>query len=266
MQTSVKLPQWLDDLIFKECGAKYKRSNSTMVVIDWDKTNINNYLGTYFPRSYTESYCIFSEYFSKYKAEWINRDCITVFDFGCGTGGEIIGMLMAIKNQLPMTEVVKVDAFDGNFHALRLLERIAERTEQQISLKVDINPIPYKVEDFYDLSSMIETICKDRKYDIFMTFKAVCEFVTKERFEQSNAYTHIIQSFLPNVKSDGIMLLDDVTSYNDVSQEWLPKMMDEGIKASGRTITISNSGYNQVFKVSHSRFDNDVSKVAWRII
>ena len=51
MQTSVKLPQWLDDLIFEECGAKYRRSNSTMVVIDWDKANINNYLGTYFPRS-----------------------------------------------------------------------------------------------------------------------------------------------------------------------------------------------------------------------
>ena len=265
MQTSVKLPQWLDDLIFEECGAKYRRSNSTMVVIDWDKANINNYLGTYFPRSYTESYCIFSEYFSKYKEEWINRDCITMFDFGCGTGGEIIGMLMAIKNQLPMTETIKVDAFDGNFHALRLLERIAGRTEQQISLKVDINPIPYKVEDFYDLS-MIETICKDRQYDIFMTFKAVCEFVTKERFEQSNAYTHIIQSFLPNVKSNGIMLLDDVTSYNDVSQEWLPKMMDEGIEASGRTVIGSNSGYNQVFRVSHSRFNNDVSKVAWRII
>ncbi|MDY4933131.1 MAG: hypothetical protein SO118_04845 [Candidatus Onthomorpha sp.] len=164
-----------------------------------------------------------------------------------------------------MTETIKVDAFDGNFHALRLLERIAGRTEQQISLKVDINPIPYKVEDFYDLS-MIETICKDRQYDIFMTFKAVCEFVTKERFEQSNAYTHIIQSFLPNVKSNGIMLLDDVTSYNDVSQEWLPKMMDEGIEASGRTIISSNSGYNQVFRVSHSRFNNDVSKVAWRII
>ena len=46
----------------------------------------------------------------------------------------------------------------------------------------------------------------------------------------------------------------------------ITKMMDKGIEASGRTIISSNSGYNQVFRVSHSRFNNDVSKVAWRII
>lgn len=63
MQTSVNLPKWLDDLIFSKMGAKYCCSNADMTVIDWDKSDILNYLGTYFPRSFAEAYCIFTSYF-----------------------------------------------------------------------------------------------------------------------------------------------------------------------------------------------------------
>ncbi len=34
MKTSITLPQWLDDLLYKKLGAKYYRSNSDMTVID----------------------------------------------------------------------------------------------------------------------------------------------------------------------------------------------------------------------------------------
>ena len=63
MQNNVILPRWLDNLIFERLGAKYCRSNADMTVIDWDKNNVLNYLGTYFPRSYAEAYCIFSDFF-----------------------------------------------------------------------------------------------------------------------------------------------------------------------------------------------------------
>lgn len=63
MVTNVSLPQWLDKYIFSSLNAKYCRSNSDMSVIDWDKKDMLNYLGTYFPRSYTESYCIWSDWF-----------------------------------------------------------------------------------------------------------------------------------------------------------------------------------------------------------
>lgn len=35
---------------------------------------------------------------------------------------------------------------------------------------------------------------------------------------------------LPKLKVGGLMLLVDVTTYNCVSQEWLPQMLDKGIK------------------------------------
>ena len=59
----MKLPLWLDNLIFNELKAKYCPRNSDMTNIDDDKAKTLNYLGTYFPRSYAESYCIFCEYF-----------------------------------------------------------------------------------------------------------------------------------------------------------------------------------------------------------
>ena len=96
MKTNITLPQWLDALLFDELGAKYCPSNADMTVIDWDKHDVLNYLGTYFPRSYTESYCIFSQYLSSNPA-LCQQSTIRLFDFGCGTGGEIIGFLMTHK-------------------------------------------------------------------------------------------------------------------------------------------------------------------------
>ncbi len=97
MQNRVVLPKWLDDLIFEQLGAKYCRSNSDMTVIDWDKNDVLNYLGTYFPRSYAESYCIFCEFFNNFPNHFANKEEISIFDFGCGTGGEIIGFLTALS-------------------------------------------------------------------------------------------------------------------------------------------------------------------------
>ena len=97
MQDSVILPQWLDNLIFEQFGAKYCRSNADMTVIDWDKNDVLNYLGTYFPRSYAESYCIFTEFMTKWPNRFLKKKELSVFDFGCGTGGEIIGLLDAVR-------------------------------------------------------------------------------------------------------------------------------------------------------------------------
>jgi len=263
MQDNVILPQWLDNLIFDQLGAKYCRSNADMTVIDWDKNDILNYLGTYFPRSYAESYCIFSEFLTKWPNRFMNKTELSVFDFGCGTGGEIIGLVDALNN-LPKLKYIHIHALDGNYHALRLLEHIVNRYSDKTNYSIILDVIPLIIEDFYDfdvLSSVLE-----EKYDIFMSFKAICEFVSKERFEHQNAYTHIARKYHSRLNDDGIMVLADVTSYNDVSQEWLPRMMDLGLAQADCRIILKNDGYNQTFVVSHKKKQKDISKIAWRIV
>ena len=264
MNTNITLPYWLDSLIFEQLGAKYCRSNADMTVIDWDKNDVLNYLGTYFPRSYAESYCIFSELFKISPNQFANKEEISIFDFGCGTGGEIIGLLNAVSECLPQINTVYVVAMDGNHHSLRLFENVIAEYMTRTRLCLNYRITPLTIDDFYDLHVMNSILLGG--FDIFMSFKAICEFVTKDRFEQQNAYTHIANTFLSRINNDGIMVLADVSTYNNVSQEWLPRMMDEGITHSPCRVMLKNEGYNQTFTVTHQKRTNDISKIAWRII
>lgn len=265
MQSSVILPQWLDHLIFEVYGAKYCRSNSDMTVIDWDKNDVLNYLGTYFPRSYAESYCIFSHLFQIQPDLFSQKEDLSIFDFGCGTGGEIIGLLDAISNDIPTIKSVNVKAFDGNLHALRLYEKIFEEYKCHFNYEVKTQVVPLEIEDFYDLSVLLSVL--QGEFDLVITFKAICEFVTKDRFEKQNPYAHIVRNFIPKLKTEGLMVVDDVTTYNNVSQDWLPKIMDTGLATVPNCqVLMRNEGYNQTFTVHHSNRDADMSKVAWRII
>lgn len=264
MDTDVELPQWLDEYIFRNIGAKYCRKFTDMTVIDWDHNDILAYLGTYSPRSYAESYCIFKEFIKKHPHKWNDTEQLDTFDFGCGTGGEIIGMATAVNEFKPNVQTIRVKALDGNRYALHMLEKIAAECSSHYNLNLLVNVIPCKVDDFYDLSVLEKTL--DGKFDIFMSVKAICEFVTKDCFEKKNAYEHIVKFMLPKLKEDGIILLEDVTSYNDTSKEWLPKLMDKGLESLSRNILMRNEGFNQVFTISHSMQKRDTSKVAWRLI
>ena len=264
MNTNVQLPQWLDNLIFEQLGAKYCRSNADMTVIDWDKNDVLNYLGTYFPRSYAESYCIFSDYFKKQPEQFVNKAELSIFDFGCGTGGEIIGLLTALSENCPNVNTVRVLALDGNDNALQLYDNVLREFKNHIRLRIENHSAQLRIDDFYDLTILNNVL--RRKFDIIISFKAICEFVTKQQFEQKNAYEHITKFLLPKLTEEGIILLVDVTTYNGTSKEWLPMTMDRGLLASNCYIVDRNQGYNQSYSVTHSLMAKDVSKVAWRIV
>lgn len=261
---TMELPKWLDDCIFGEQKAEYSPSYSDMTNIDDDKAKTLNYLGTYFPRSYAEAYCIFSEYFQHHADEFATQTALSVFDFGCGTGGEIIGLLAVIDECLPHVKKVRVVALDGNQHALRIYEKILKKAQSHIRFEVENNAAPIMIDDFYDLHILNKVL--DKQFDLIISFKAICELVTKDQFEKQNAYEHIAKFLMPKLTDNGLMLLEDVTTYNNTSQEWLPMMMDNGLKAAYCKVVSKNEGYNQIYTITHSHKHNDVSKVAWRII
>ena len=194
----------------------------------------------------------------------MTNEFIHILDFGCGTGGEIIGLAMAFAECRPNIKLLKVKAIDGNQYALNRFEDIKEEFNRFQMLQIDCNPSAVKIDDFYDLS-ILETIL-DNDYDVIMSFKAVCEFVTKQQFEEKNAYEHIANFMLPRLSELGIMLLVDVTSKNEITQEWLPDLMDKGLKNVNATVIKRNLMNNESFIVNHSRQKGDLSKIAWRLI
>lgn len=261
----ITLPKWLDALVFGKLKAKYHPRYSDMTNIDDDKEKTLNYLGTYFPRSYAEAYCIFSEYLQQHKSEFANQEELSIFDFGSGTGGEIFGLLTALNELRPNLKIIKIKALDGNQYALKLFEKVFAEFKKHIDLQIEEKTTPIHIDDFYDLSILDNVITNT--YDIIVSFKAICEFVTKDQFERQNAYEHVAKFLLPKLEDKGLMLLVDVTTYNDTSQEWLPKMMDKGLKDSNCRVIAKNIGYNQTYTITHSQKPgSDISKVAWRII
>lgn len=262
-ERKVVLPIWLDSLIFENLSAIYCRQNKDMVVLNWSLDDIKKYLGTYFPRSYAEAFCIFSNFFSKEKNVYENCQELSIFDFGCGTGGELIGFIMAVTKQLPNIKKFKIRALDGNTYALRLLECILEKTAKVLCLDIESNLMPLIIDDFYDMQ-VVDQIIK-QSYDFIISFKAICEFVTKQQFEQQNPYEHIINVFMSKLSSKGVICLADITSFNAVSQDWLPVMLDNASKACNIDIIYRNSGFNEDYHITHTHHKNDTSKIAWRI-
>ena len=123
---------------------------------------------------------------------------------------------------------VEIVAMDGNHNALRLYEAILERIRStaKVNFSISSKSSPLKIDDFYDLS-IIDELYRNKPFDIFLTCKAICEFVTKQQFEQNNAYATILRTFLPKLSPSGIAVLIDVTSYSHIAEEWLPNPLAE---------------------------------------
>lgn len=259
------LPQWLDALIFNELSAKYEKKKQELIVLKWNFEDILGYLGTYFPRSYSESKSIFSNYFKLYQEPIVNKAEVSILDFGCGTGGEFFGLVDALINVSPNIKRINLHAIDGNVHALRILEQISNKYSEHYGIEINCQITPIVVDDIYDMQILTNALVTP-KFDIMLAYKSICEFVTLRKFEERNPYEHILNLFLPNLSETGIICLADITSFNSVSKNWIPKMIDNGILNTNSNILLSSSGYSETYTISHSHKKNDISKIAWRII
>lgn len=259
----IKLPMWLDSLIYKETKATHQPCGKDMIVLNWDKARILNYLGTYFPRSFTESYCIFTKYFALKKDLYKETSTLNIFDFGCGTGGELLGLLWAIIENIEVANI-NIKALDGNFNGLRILEDIITRFKDEYHVGVNLHVMPLKIDDIYDMSLISSRIPDDN--DIILIFKSICEIASLRQFEEQNPYEHVLRLMLEKINSTGVICLADVSSFNEEQQEWLPKLIDKACQEVKANVFMRNDNYNELYIVSHSRKMKDSSKLSWRLL
>lgn len=261
---TVVLPPWLDNYIYSHLKASYCKRNHDIVVLEWGHREVLEYLGTYFPRSFAEGYKIIQKLVNDKSDYLVISKAISVLDFGCGTGGELVGMIHALKRAYPCIEQFYIKALDGNTFSLNVLEGLLEKLASEIGIDIVVDPCPVVIDDFDDLSTINKVICST--FDYIIVSKVVCEFVTKQQFEGNNPYIHILKVLLQKLNSNGLLYISDITSYNHTAQEWLGNMMNEAIDKVGGDIIHSNRGLNEEFIVSHSRKRIDSSKIAWRIL
>lgn len=285
---SYELPQWLDDYLFEELGAVYMPDHNRFsynLDLNIDENKI--YLGTYFPRSCIECYTIFSSMFTESNyALQLQKDSLTLFDFGCGSGGDMLGILLAIEQFLPTISKVSIVAVDGNKSALVNLDKLFAKYKENSRLDVELEIFPFAIDGEKEIKKLLEycSIIGIDKFDFFLTSKAICEFVSKNLVEQ-NAYTYFATLFAPLLSQQGIMTFVDVTiPIESIGNRFLPYYMFEGLNdfekqnsTQYKTIlpischnnaTICNKTCFSQHKiyVSHKGKTNDLTKITYRMI
>jgi len=115
----------LEKYIFDELGAVYQidPENVSCNLANDREANLN-YLGTYFPRSFVESYNIYTNLFSNgcIKRAFLERETINILDIGSGTGGNLIGLLQVL-NDTYRDKNIGIYSIDGNDIALEYQRR-----------------------------------------------------------------------------------------------------------------------------------------------
>lgn len=282
---NITIPQWLDKIIYDDFEAIYEPRPSEVVYNpDQPYDFVKLYLGTYFPRSYAEAYGITSKILSieGFTNHLIELEEINLLDLCCGTGGEIIGTIVALQSKLPNLKRVNIDAFDANVDAVRFLYHLMSSVNNapEIKVEININPQCIYIESEQEIMDIVNLL--NVQYHFMMSFKAINEFVQHETFSTTNAYELVASHLLPQLSQYGVFIMSDVATRLNNSTMFYPQMMNMGLNSFiKKTLlyksiipaacfihesTCSGCYMQDTFYVSHRMKTRDISKVAYRVL
>ena len=277
LKVKTRLSAWLDSYIFESLNAEYSPDFQRFEYnLNLSHEDNLKYLGTYFPRSYAETFCIFDNIFTNdaIKANYTIKTEVSILSVGCGTGGDILGLLTNINKHFALIKRINVGAVEGNEDALNILSQIIEQANRQFHKEVAL----FTRQVVFDRINAIDI---NSSFDFIITSKLINEIINKGKGCMDNSYYDFAQAFSPMLKEDGFMLLFDVTTKVGLS-EFCPILLNRQVNqfvyehpdfVSIIPIPCTNKDNCQVqcfsqkeFTVSHSRSANDKSRVAYRIL
>lgn len=272
------LPHWLDKKIFNDRQAIYAPEHERYEYnLDLNEEELKVYLGTYFPRSYAEMFCIVDNLLqNKCLKETLEQDEISVLDYGCGTGGEILGLITAIGRHLPHAKI-SITAIDGNDGALTILKDLVECNPNK-NIQVELSTFSQTLGTIEDVEKLA---FGKNNYHFILCDKMVCELISKEILP-TNAYAIMAKKLTAFLHENGLLIMLDVTTKDERSGYFYPQLMNSAIndfvcKSSNieTLLPLSCACYDgcrdrcfmqQTFSVSHSHKSNDESRVCYRVL
>ena len=227
MYTNYDLPKWLDDFIFADLGAwicnDYNKVKNNLNNTPWDNCI---YLGTYFPRTYTEIKTIMDElseetdYFERQDIR--SKSNFRILSVGCGTGGDVVSMIDSIREKTGCQDFF-VTLIDGNKDALEKCQKIISRQETEEGLKIQKEVKNAIVTEPSDFQLIVGEICS-KKFDFIVTSKFINELIGK--FDK--LYSRFVTSFSALLDTTGLIIITDTTDQRAIGEnlEWIPKLMN----------------------------------------
>lgn len=283
LKTETRLPQWLDNFLFNYLKAEYAPDFQRFGYnLDLNEEENLKYLGTYFPRSYAESFCIFDNIFQnkQYQKILSQKECLGILSIGCGTGGDLIGLITAIEKYYPKISKIEIWALDGNEEALSILVKIIEKFNIQHSKDIKLRPIKSIFDSVSEIS--IQEI-RGQMFDFILSFKMICEIITAGKGDYDKSYYDFVMKFVPMLSESGLCTLLDVTTKTEHNNTYNPILKNSQVNQALRELKnyqtllplscFRNEGNcteqcftQQKFLVSHKGKVNDISKVSYRVI
>ena len=282
LKTDTRLPSLLDDYIYNQLGAEYspdfqKFENN----LNLTKEENLKYLGTYFPRSYAESFGIFENIFlnNEYQTAVLTKNNLNILSIGSGTGGDVIGLITIIEKYCRNISGITIWAYDGNADALRILDLLVKKIKVHSSKVINLKTVNTVFDSIENLD--IQQV-KDQRFDFILSFKLICEIINMGKGRLDNSYFEFVQKFVPLLSDIGVCVLLDVTTkpehttYNPILMN---KQVNQALRELHEYKTVlpvccsmygdecySDCFYQQTFSITHSKYKKDKSKVAYRII
>ena len=262
------LPTWLDEYIYQEKSSEFGQLYDRFMARDLSQEELSGrYLGTYFPRSYAESRSIFTNCFNACQDCLKDKTEVSILDFGCGTGGDLFGLIDAIMDCRPAVRVLTIFWCDVSDAARSVFCQLITKWRQQntglkLSGKAFIHDV-HAIDDFRSHTQAASRVCP-AGYDIVTSFKAINELY--QDGYNGQPYKDFYDVFWPLVKNNGAFCIEDLTfRYPDEpTGVWIPDLLGR-ISPPLSARPFNNSTEHHQFPVQTSRNPNDFQKVTYKL-
>lgn len=288
LRVCTELPTFLDDLLDKINAVYAPQGINARFNFDADAEDNRIYFGTYFPRTVVESWNIFSELLAIPTIGEIfsKKRVIRIFDVGSGTGGAIVGFLLALENWKPYRAAVEITAIDYNQDALdqqsMMLDAISDRFSFSLKKEMRCQPLPFDLNGFVDAFSKLSE-AEENKYDIVIFWKCFSEFYNVNYASAQGVLKTALVYASQLLVQHGLCTVADVTS-KDNGYEYFSRVLnreanehDQLPAAKMRTIIPLSCGTSPIlcdekqcftqrrFQVAH-RLAKQQTKIAYRVL
>lgn len=234
MITETELPEWLFRILKGLKAAYNPKQDMARSNLYANKEEVREYLGTYLPRSYCEVFCIMDNLFQNpgYRELLTNNELrkeeINILDIGCGTGGDIVGLLNSLNKYMPWVNI-NVWAFDGNDTSLEYMNDVVNAFNANCwPFNAVVNPNCHTVESESDLSDIANNV-SSWQFDYILCCKVCNELLFHHNVAEP--YLSVARNFSGMLKQNGIMLILDPTDRFSEDASYLPTLMNRELNS-----------------------------------
>lgn len=289
-EITVSIPQWLDNCLFAQLGAIHAPADAARSFdhnLRSSKSEIDVYLGTYFPRSLAEAFVVFDNLLSdkKYAECLSQQETIDICSVGTGTGGDLLGLILALENRILSLKKLNILSIEGNHDAHEIAAKIVGEVSNRTSFKIDPSfqdyefqaPRPFDGLDFINENESRREVLFDFVITTKMLNELDCEKVSE------NPYYEFCETFTKTLKPYGALALFDVASPNGANGTWTPVRLNSQVTSfirdnpayatllpllcgSFEDICETECYTQSSIRVSHSRKRAELCKSCYRIV